>query len=189
MQTPRIFFPDNPWPEGHPIKAFRWTAEVRDGVVWFNLHLETEDYYCERDIEETDEDSDNEDYTDWNSPSVWGNYHSCTISSTEWHDGGFPVCPVDEFDVDALDGYMAEVDPLPIDLTADDFDWDDLAFQTYLLGHDSVGSHNIKFSKNSAGSFDIEWTGRIALAYAGEYDYDYSFHTKIEGVQAPTIAE
>jgi len=42
----RIYFKNNPWPEGHAVKNFAWTAEVRDGMVWFHFHLETDDYYA-----------------------------------------------------------------------------------------------------------------------------------------------
>lgn len=175
----RIWFPGNPWPEGHPLKEFAWTAEVRKGVVWFFLHLKTADYYSERDIEDEDKDFD----SSWEAPIVWGNYHSCTISSTDWHDGGFPVCPLSEYSIESLDGYEAIVDPLPIN---PDGDWDDLAFHTYLLGHDSVAGHKIRFSRRiGTNEFDIHWEGKIALVYAGDYEYRYDFKALIYGVEAP----
>ncbi|MFC7339654.1 hypothetical protein ACFQY0_20890 [Haloferula chungangensis] len=175
----RIWFPGNPWPEGHPIKDFAWTAEVRKGIVWFFLHLKTADYYSERDIDDEGEDFD----SSWEAPIVWGNYHSCTISSTDWHDGGFPVCPCSEYSIESLDGYEAIVDPLPIN---PDGDWDDLAFHTYLLGHDSVAGHKIKFSRrNDSNDFDIHWEGKIALVYAGDYEYRYDFKALVYGVGAP----
>lgn len=65
----RIFFTGNPWPEGHAIDEFRWSAERRGADIWFDLHLVTANYYAEGDIEE-DEDTDYE--TDWLSPGVWG---------------------------------------------------------------------------------------------------------------------
>lgn len=176
----RIWFPGNPWPEGHPIKDFKWSAELRDGMVWFHLHLKTADYDSEREIEE----DENEDHnSSWEAPSVWGNYHACTISSTNWHRGGFPVCPAADYTVDDLDGYEAQVDLLPL---KEDFDWDDLAFHTYLLGHDSVAAHRIKFTRRGTSDrFDIEWTGKIALVYAGDYEYRHDFRALIHDVPAP----
>ena len=53
----RIYFKGNPWPEGHPVKEFKWSASIRDGYVWFDMHLESQDYYSERDIED-DEDTE-----------------------------------------------------------------------------------------------------------------------------------
>lgn len=178
----RIWFTGNPWKEGHPIKKFEWSAEIRDGVVWFHLHLETEDYEKEKiidDPEDTDYDSD------WEAPIVWNNYHSCTISSNNWHDGGFPVCSVDEYSIEKLDGFIANVDPLPVTLNGD---LDDLAFHTYLLGHDSVAGHEIKFVRREGTElFDIHWDGKIALVYAGDEEYRYEFHAQILQSKAPKI--
>ncbi|MBK1832378.1 hypothetical protein JIN77_16690 [Verrucomicrobiaceae bacterium R5-34] len=182
VEDDRIWFKGNPWPEGHPIKKFKWSSEVRDGVVWFHMHLESEDYYSERDLydpEPTEHDSD------WEAPIVWGNYHSCTISSSKWHNGGFPVCSVEEYSLDYLDGHVAIVDPLPI---SSDADLDELAFHTYLLGHDSVAGHSIRFVRRSGSDrFDIIWDGKIALVYAGDYDYRYNFNARISDVVAPDV--
>lgn len=182
----RIWFEGNPWPEGHPIKEFQWSAEIRDGLVWFHLHLVTADYYSERNV---DDSEPTENDSDWKAPIVWGNFHWCTISSTEWHNGGFPVCPVGEFSLDSLDGYVATIDPLPID-TSGDWDWDRLAFHTYLLGHDSVAGHKIRFERKSGtDNFDILWEGRIALSYSGDYEYRYEFRAQIFSVPGPTPAK
>jgi hypothetical protein len=52
MERNRIYFKDNPWPEGHPIKEFVWSARIEGSDVWFDMHLETENYYSERDNQE-----------------------------------------------------------------------------------------------------------------------------------------
>jgi hypothetical protein len=52
-----------------------------------------------------------------------------------------------------------------------------------LLGHDRCADHIISFTKNSDESFEIDWKGRIALAYAGEEDYAYSFEAHISNVK------
>ena len=175
----RIWFPGNPWPEGHPIKDFEWTAEVRNGKIWFHLHLETQDYDAERNFDDDQKDYD----SDWQAPIAWNNYHACTISSTNWHNGGFPFCLLDDYSAESLDGYIAEVDPLPIDPKAD---LNDLAFHTYLLGHDSVAGHRIQFDRRgSTDRFDIIWTGKIALVYAGDYEYRYDFKAQILDVELP----
>ena len=182
-QENRIWFEGNPWSEGHPLKEFQWSAEIRDGVVWFHLHLETANYYSEREI---DDPEPTEHDSDWEAPIVWGNYHSCTISSTNWHRGGFRVCPIDEFSLDFLDGYVATIDSLPID-TSGDWDWEDLAFHTYLLGHDSVAGHKIRFERRTGtNKFDIYWEGKIALVYAGDNEYRYNFKAQIFNVSSPT---
>ncbi len=181
-QENRIWFAGNPWPEGHPIAAFEWTVEVRDGIVWMLIHLKSSDYYSERKI--VDEGVDY--YSDWGSPLVWRNYHACTMSCTYWHHGGFPVCPVEQFSPEFLDGYEAVVDPLP---ESADTDFDDLAFHIYLLGHDAVAGHRIRFRRRAnSDRFDIEWTGKIANAYVGDYDYKRDFRAQIFDVLFPSLS-
>ena len=179
-QENRIWFAGNPWPEGHPIKQFEWKAEIRDGVVWMLLHLESADYYSERRIDDKDAEYD----SDWEAPIVWGNYHQCILSCTYWQNHrGFPVCPVEQFSAEFLDGYEAIVDPLP---ESADKGFDDRAFHIYLLGHDAVAGHRIHFRRRAGSDrFDIEWTGKIAKAYVGDYEYRYDFRSRIFDVQAP----
>ncbi len=182
MKKSRIYFIGNPWPEGHPIKEFRWTAEIKENKVWFHFHLETENYYSERKIED---DEDVEYASDWEAPSAWGNFHSCKISSTFWHDGGFPVCPVENYGLSYLDGLEISLESPP------DFEnncEDKCAFHTYLLGHDFVSDHSIKFKrKTNSNHFDIFWSGKIALAYVGEDEFKYHFKSEIFDVEAPEI--
>jgi len=169
MDNNRIYFEGNPWPEGHPLKEFKWTAKVVDGDVWFDIHLESADYYSERDIED-DEDVDYE--SDWEAPIVWGNYHSCTMSTNYWHKGGFRVCRLDEYSPDYLDGLELEIDMRPDQIE----EWDDLAFHIYLLGHDAVACHRIKFIREpNCDDFSIQWQGRAAQAYVGDYEFKHPF--------------
>jgi len=44
----RIYFKDNPYPNGHLIKEFKWSARVfsEDGL-WFDFHLISDNYYAE----------------------------------------------------------------------------------------------------------------------------------------------
>ncbi|WP_213600936.1 hypothetical protein [Pseudoxanthomonas japonensis] len=183
----RIHFPGNPWPEGHALTEFAWTARVVDGVVWCDLHLRSADYYAERDIE-LDEGEDEDHDSSWEAPGVWGNYHRCTLSSTFWDDeGGFAVCPVDTFTPAWLDGRTFEVDTIAGGTLAD-IELDDLAFHIYLLGHDSVANHRIAFRRiGDSDRFDILWSGDIALTYAGDDNLDRRFDARIANVPFPTL--
>lgn len=183
----RIHFPGNPWPEGHALTEFAWTARVVDGVVWCDLHLRSADYYAERDIE-LDEGGDEDHGSSWETPGVWGNYHRCTLSSTFWDDdGGFAVCSVDMFTPTWLDGRTFEVDTIAGGTLAD-VELDDLAFHIYLLGHDSVANHRIAFRRiGDSDRFDIAWSGDIALTYAGDDDLDHRFDARIDNVPFPTL--
>jgi hypothetical protein len=181
VQENRIWFAGNPWPEGHPITHFEWTAKVRDGIVWMRLHLASADYYAEREIK----DDGAEHESDWESPVLWANFHSCTISATKWHDGGWAFCPVEQWSLERLNNHEASVDPLP---DSAETDFDDLAFHVYLLGHDAVAGHKIRFARRGdSNRFDIEWIGKIALAYAGDYEYRYDFRAQIYDVPAPSV--
>ena len=179
MNDNRIYFKDNPWPEGHPIKEFLWTAEIRNDDVWFNFHLESADYYSERDIED---EEDMEYESDWKAPGVWGNFHSCTLSTNSWHYGGFKVCSAKDYSEDFLNGRELQVDMYPENID----DWDDYAFHIYLLGHDAAAMHKIKFIRNTDATFNIEWSGKLALAYVGDYNFKYDFNTRITNIKAPT---
>lgn len=180
----RIFFAGNPWPEGHDIREFRWSAERRGDDVWFGFHLETVEYYHERDVEH---DESIEYLSDWVAPIVWGNYHHSVISSDAWHQGGFIACPVADYSVGRIDKAGFHVDPLPRDL-ADDYET--RAFHIYLLGHDAVADHHILFARVAGTDlFNITWEGRIALAYAGDYEPKYRFRAEIADVPFPRIAD
>lgn len=178
----RIFFPGNPWPEGHEIQEFRWSALRRGSDVWFGFHLVSVEYYAERDVED---DDDLEDQPYWEAPIVWGNYHNCTISSNEWHNGGFRAFDSAEFNLERMDGARFHVDPLPRDLLDG---YETRAFHIYLLGHDAVAGHDIQFTRlGSSDRFNIRWEGRIALAYSGDYEPRYHFVAEIEDVPFPSL--
>jgi len=177
----RIVFPGNPWPEGHPIEAFEWTARLVDSDLWFDLHLHSAAYDSEREID----DGDDEEDSDWEAPGVWGNYHRCTLSSTFWGDsGGFRVCAFEDFSPAWLDGRAFGVDP--VDGEVDD---EDRAFNLYLLGHDSAANHRIEFRRlGDSDRFDIRWTGDIALTYTGNTALEHRFEATIRGVPCPDLA-
>ena len=173
----RIFFSGNPWPNGHPIKNFVWSGrlDADQSALFMDLHLETENYNLE---DKTDDEG--EPQSDWTAKIAWNNFHSCTLSSTEWHFGGILVgTAAQPFDFSMLNGLVLEADPLPL---PDDFDLEDLAFHVYLLGHDSVANHRIVFKKAAGNTYDIHWTGKAALTYVGEEEFNYDFEAFIANV-------
>jgi hypothetical protein len=184
----RIVFAGNPWPEGHPIAKFDWTARIQGEDLWFDLHLVSADYYAEREIEDR-EDADDE-ASDWTSPIVWGNYHYCTLSSTYWGGspvGGIRVGPLAEFSLAALDGAEFAIDPFEGDGELPESDADP-AFGLYLLGHDSAVDHRIRFvRRGDSDRYDLLWSGRIALSYAGDYVPRYRFQARIHDRPCPAL--
>lgn len=180
MSKNRIHFKGNPWPEGHPIKSLEWKAKEINGDVWFDIELETDNYYSERDIED---DEDLEYPSDWDAPIVWGNFHQCSISTGE--SNGFKVCSVSNYNKEFLDGLEIEVDS---NIDFDEHKWDDFTFRIYLLGHDAVTRHKFRFERIQNGDlFKIIWSGKIALAYVGDYEFKYDFYTEISDVPYPQI--
>lgn len=180
MQANRIYFKDNPWPEGHPIVAFSWLAKQIDGKVWFDFHLESADYDSEREIDTEEIDYD----SDWEAPGAWKNYHACTISSTYWENPGFPVCALADYTPSYLNGRCFNIDLRPELLE----NWDEFAFHIYLLGHDAVAQHQIHFEQVTGTTlFNIQWTGKIALAYAGQDKFMHDFSIYIENVPFPKL--
>ncbi len=181
MKPDRIYFKDNPWPEGHPVKTFIWSAKEVDGDVWFDMHLESADYYAEREIEY---DQEVNYPSDWAAPIVWGNYHCCILSSSDWHDGGFRVCSKSDYTPEFLDGLEVYVDSHPEAIQ----EWDDFAFHIHLLGHDAVANHRISFERVGASTrFKIIWSGLIARAYIGDYDFKHEFSVVISSAEFPKL--
>ncbi|WP_327117130.1 hypothetical protein OHB12_06640 [Nocardia sp. NBC_01730] len=183
--TGRIVFPGNPWPEGHAIEEFAWTGRLDPaGHLWFDLHLQSADYNAERAPEDDAEwePEDDEDHEGWTSRIVWQNYHRCTLSSTYWGEDegtGFRAAePGRPFLLKAAQPQQLTVDPLPL---AEFDDVEGLAFNIYLLGHDSVADQEVSFTRRADGRHDIDWQGRIALTYCAQYEFEYGFRARISG--------
>lgn len=183
----RIYFKGNPWPNGHRINSFKWSAhfkyeeeEEQKNGLYFDFHLETADYYEEDAEEENDDDDDEID--DWQAKIVWNNYHSCTLSSQEWDNKGFLVGSDEApFDFELLNGREYKIDFLSEEEQAN-LDLEMTAFDVYLLGHDASAFHTIKFSKNDGGTYQIVWEGKLAQAYVGDHEFKYDFHTVLSSV-------
>ncbi|MFC7624209.1 hypothetical protein [Microlunatus sp. GCM10028923] len=177
-QLGRIFFHGNPWPAGHVITEFAWTAELRpESGLWFHLHLRTADYDAESPGLSTDED-------DWRSAETWTNYRNCTLSSTYWSE--YPGFLVSGFDqptpLAELPGRTWIVDPDPGRVGSFE-----PAIGLYLTGHDSVIDHRITFSATDGARLRLEWTGRIALSYAGDDEFRYAFSARVQPVRLQSI--
>lgn len=170
----RIWFPGNPWPEGHAIAHLAWTGRIENDGLYFDLDLHSADYYAEREVESEEE------FDSWKSPIVWGNYHACSLSSTKWgpDEGIFVADDDDPLDWRELSEWVFDVD---MKKAVDDHD--NHAFHIYLLGHDTVLRHHIHFTEARGSTYRLSWKARIALTYAGdtelkhrlEVDADVSF--------------
>lgn len=187
MQENRIFFKDNPYPLGHAIKAFVWSGHLdKNGQLWFDLHLKTDNYYAEDPKHAEiwdDEQAQNKD--DWHSKIVWGNYHSCTMSSTNWGSSGILIdAKLGKLNFSHWPATRLIADTMPPDnIMPADLEWDDLALNIYLLGHDACANHKIDIVQTGYNHFKINWVGKIALAYAGEDEFKYDFSANLRGVK------
>jgi hypothetical protein len=176
----RIWFPGNPWPDGHRVETFDWTGRL-DGLgrLWFDLTLRTADY-DEAGLTDDDDDEEPDDGPAWEAPIVWTNYGRCTISSTFWEDatGLLAATPEGPFRLAGPQPQRRTADPLPIeDLDADP------AFHVYLLGHDSVAAHTVTFAADGTGHHRVDWTGRVALTYVGNETFRHEFRAEIRGAR------
>ncbi|MGH1433439.1 MAG: hypothetical protein ACRBG0_03165 [Lewinella sp.] len=178
MKTDRIFFKNNPYPNGHRIQEFCWSGRlIKERGLVFDFHLVTENYYEEDDSDEEEEEAN----SDWESKMAWGNFHQCTMSSTFWNGNGAVVGTIGKpLDFSKLLGKTIIIDPLP---DVNKYNPQAFALDIYLLGHDKCANHNITFTKqHNTSTFDIEWRGNIALFYSGDNEFKYSFETKIRKV-------
>ncbi|MEU7144665.1 hypothetical protein ABZ942_34825 [Nocardia sp. NPDC046473] len=171
----RIMFPGNPWPSGHAIEEFAWTGRIdENGNLWFDLHLRSAKYVAGGAPESAVAAED------WSSPEVWQNYGSCTLSSTYWGEddgtGFLAATPGNPFHLKTLTPQRLTADPLPL-IELDQLEY--LAFNIYLLGHDSVADQEVVFTRRPDGRHDIAWRGRIALTYVDENDFRHRFEARI----------
>ncbi|MFI6166545.1 hypothetical protein ACIBCN_07140 [Nocardia sp. NPDC051052] len=170
-----IVFPGNPWPDGHAIEEFAWTGRIdENGNLWFDLHLRSAEYVA------AGEPESGMGAGDWSSPDVWQNYRSCTLSSTYWGEddgtGLLAATPGNPFQLKELTPQRLTADPLPL-IELDQLEY--LAFNIYLLGHDSVADQEVVFTRRADGTHAIDWRGRIALTYVGDNDFRHEFEARI----------
>lgn len=193
----RVVFAGSPWPEGHAVETLRWSARLEPGPrLWFDLDVKTVPYDQHRPGDEPSRGGD-----DWTSPRVWANYSRCTIRSGE-DSPGFLVADQDRpLRLAELSGREFLVDddldrPSAVDYVMepdDEYDPEDiedyLAFRIYLLGHDSTADHRIRFPRWHGGAeFSLDWQGRVALAYVGDYEYEHTFRLDVDRVVLREIA-
>jgi len=174
----RIAFPGNPWPEGHALHDCELGATLHPELgVRLQVHLTSEDY------DDDPPSLDGED--DWTSPIVWANYEGTMLSSTAWGWDRYSGIPIEgSFDptdltgtytVDALDGDDVEV-------------IEDPAFRIYLLGHDAACDHVVRLTRTDpSGVYDLRWTGRLALTYAGDPVPRHRFEAEASGLVFDTL--
>lgn len=170
--NPRIYFIGNPWPEGHPIKDFSWSLIKNEQGYSLHFDIVTAEYSAERSFPEEAMKASN-----WESPMAWNNYFCGSIH------GGFHLCNSNTDPIKTLTKGPHLVDMLQDNVS----DIDDLVFEPYILGHDAMAFHEILIEQNSAGNFDINWKGKIALIYSGEKEFNHEFKAVIPNVPAPTI--
>lgn len=90
--------------------------------------------------------------------------------------------PSEKFDWNDWQQRVVHIDPAE-DSLPEDQEYEERAFHIYLLGHDAVADHHIRFQALADEKWRIEWKGKIALTYGGDYDLDYRFETALEPVQ------
>lgn len=172
MGSGRIYFHDSPWPQGHEIETLTWTGRVppdKPDYMFFNLDLSAS-YYGEDPA--WDDDDARSEASSWTAPGVWRNYNGCGITS--WR-GFVAATDSQPFDFQST-SLTYTVDPSPV------LNPDDRVFTQYVLGHDTMADHQIRFIPGPEG-FDVDWAGRVALTYMDESaPLDYTFHVRYSGL-------
>lgn len=181
----RIWFARNPWPKGHAIENAVWSGRLDpSGALFFDLHLESAHYYADDPPRPADDDRDHEEEGaggDWKAKGVWANYHRATISSTKWAHRGIEVGSATKpLDWKALDGRTLRADRAKDTLPAF-ADGEKAAFHIYLLGHDAVADHAIRFAR-AGRSWSIDWKAKIALAYIGHADLAHRLRAELRAM-------
>ena len=182
----RIWFKENPWPGGHTIETARFAVHIVEDVddvpnaIGAQLQLSIESMeYADEPTEEIADIGEDEEEVSWSSRGQWEAHTRCRINGTDVVIGSemepFALSRFENWDVKFDEG-MTE---LP-----EDMDIEDLTFICYVLGHDAVADHALQFraTPGRANHFDIDWTGAVALAYSGEYEFEYRFRAELRGI-------
>ncbi|MEM6724885.1 MAG: hypothetical protein AAF598_12650 [Bacteroidota bacterium] len=186
----RIWFKDNPWPNGHALEKVRFFGILSENGIFLHLEIASEKYYAAEGWEHIrkiakahDSQLEKQNVTDdWLYYSSWLNYHSGHIK---------PNNPImlgnaeHSFSMDALHQMVLRLDdPPPIEATWGGLDFDGMAFHCYVLGHDAVAHHQIQIQEaNKPFEYDIDWTGKVALAYGGDEDFRYDFIVQLRNLR------
>jgi hypothetical protein len=196
--TGRIWFAGNPWPQGHRLESCEMVGLIDprrgayiDGIVEgpaLSLAIELKSAPYDEGDDPSDRDALGAD--DWTSKIAWNNYGSAWIGSTA--SGAMPGFQVSDgiipFKHDD-DAYHFMVDRLPLELASFSDFFQRQAFGCYVLGHDAVADHDIRLhSRTSDGSYQLDWTGRLALAYGGAETFDHGFVVQASGVRLREIS-
>lgn len=184
----RVYFANNPWPQGHRLMSFTWGGTLHPEMgLGLHFELQSADYYEGEEDGFPFTDVIVDDAEDWTQKAAWANYHACTIgpSATNSRPGILVSDGKTAFRFGER-SYEFFADPLPV--TLPDF-FETNAFGIYLLGHDAVADHHIRLTEEQdSGSYSVDWTGRIALAYVGETDFRYHFRVQAQGVRFDAIS-
>jgi len=187
----RIWFKNNPWPDGHAIEDVKFYGVLKADCILLYLSIKSEQYYTKEGFETAHEKAlahDDDCYEsgitdDWQLYGGWLNYHACHIQPNNYVVLGDTETP---FAMSKLSGLTLNLDdPPPRDKNWGGISFDDLSFHCYVLGHDAVGHHNISFKLAQEGApnhYDVDWVGKVALAYMGDDEFKYDFKIKLRNV-------
>lgn len=189
----RIYFPGNPWPKGHAIEEFVWTARLEKAGLFFDFDLKSANYYAQDSVDgkdelnRKDEEEEKEELElsdDWRSVDAWENYQRCHLSSTYWKSAqGICVSSEKAIRLKSLTATVLKADSLDakggfLDVIDEQYGERTPAFDIYLMGHDSAADHTIRFGKNFGScEYELTWTGKVAHSYVG--DMEFRNHFKI----------
>lgn len=182
-----IYFKGNPWAEGHRILQFEWSGHLSEKGLHFDFEVLTAPYdeadqnsLEDEELYDYDEEDEDEDIDDWDSKAVWRNYNSFHLTSEDEEQQGLLIGSKERpFNEKTLTTTEWQVDFLTEE-QMEYLDPEELSFSIYLLGHDSAAFHTIVFSQNQDCTYAIQWDGKIALTYAGQEEFQYEFHMKID---------
>jgi hypothetical protein len=197
----RIWFEGNPWPDGHRLISCElvgaihpaWGAYSDDAryvgpALSCAIEIRTAAYDEEDSSRPLDESSSDED--DWTSRDSWLNYGAAWIgASASSATPGFLVSDGrTPFDFHKAE-HRFRVDPLPLSLPDFSRFFTVQAFGCYVRGHDAVADHDIRLhSRASNGRYVLDWTGRLANAYAGMESFDHVFRVQATNVALKEIS-
>lgn len=197
----RIWFEGNPWPQGHRLVSCELVGvahplrgadvELPAGVVAgpaLSLAIELASAPYDEGDDPAERDAIGDD--DWTFKIVWNNYGAATIAeSASSQTPGFAVSDGRTPFIWDAPSHRFLVDRLPLTLPGFSDFFTVQALGCYVLGHDAVADHDIHLhSRSPDGGYVLDWTGRLARAYAGIETFDHRFRVHATGVKLREIS-
>ncbi len=187
-----LTFKGNPWPDGHLLSGFRLAVVLHEptvsheAIASLDLRFTTEAYHYPQGLDEVGAaaGAQSDFVDDWEAIGVWLNFKNAHATALATHEDLELATPEEPFELNSFDHFVRTIDPLD-EIDTQDYDYQDaLAFQSHILGWDSLADHKVSITRDAGAThYNITWTGKVARTYAGRLEFEHEFDLQVTDVE------